>query len=86
MEFVERFDTLVMNSIVYPSDLVPGIQLADFVAGAFDRFFNRHEEEWWPRLSPYVRRSAGPAGRYLGYGLKLWPTVDVVRIGGTEIR
>jgi hypothetical protein len=30
--FIETFDTLVMNSFLYPSDLVPGLQLADFVA------------------------------------------------------
>jgi hypothetical protein len=57
--FIERFDTLVMNSFLYPSDLVPGLQLADFVAGAADWVLNRGYEEWWEVLSPHVRRKPG---------------------------
>lgn len=83
--FIEHFDTLVMNSLVYPSDLVPGIQLADFAAGAFEYFINRQEEEWWPLIAPHIRRKPQTSTRVLGYGLKLWPPVGPLHVGSTTV-
>ena len=83
--FISQFDNLVMNSLLYPSQLVPGIQLADFVAGAADRALNRQEEEWWNVLASHVRHRRGTPSRVLGYGLKLWPEVSPLQIGGTTI-
>jgi hypothetical protein len=80
-EWIERFDTLVMNSFLYPSDLVPGIQLADFVAGAADAALNRHDEEWWSHLAPHVRHARDKPSRILGYGLKVWPDPRPLKIG-----
>jgi hypothetical protein len=84
--FIETFDTLVMNSFLYPSDLVPGLQLADFVAGAADWALNRGYEDWWQVLSPHVRRKRGTTTRMLGYGLKIWPPVSAFTIGATTIK
>jgi hypothetical protein len=83
--FISSFDNLVMNSLLYPSHLVPGIQLADFVAGAFNRFLNRGEEVWWTPLEPHVRRRLGTTTVILGYGLKIWPQVRPLRIGSVTI-
>jgi hypothetical protein len=83
--FIERFDTLVMNSFIYPSDLVPGIQLADFVAGAAEAFLNRGREEWWNALAANVRHDPANALRFQGYGLKIWPDVRPLRVGMTTI-
>jgi hypothetical protein len=83
--WIDRFDTLVMNSFLYASDLVPGLQLADFVAGAADRALNRGDEYWWSRLAPYVRHKRGAPTKVLGYGLKLWPSPRQLRIGETKI-
>jgi hypothetical protein len=74
-----------MNSLLYPSHLVPGIQLADFVAGAADRFLNRGEEGWWHELAPHVRHRRGAPTRILGYGLKLWPDERPLRIGSVVV-
>jgi len=84
-DWIERFDTLVMNSFLYPPDLVPGIQLADFVAGAADAALNRGEEYWWSCLAPYVRHKRDTPTRVLGYGLKLWPDQRPLMIGGIKI-
>ena len=83
--FIERFDTLVMNSFLYASDLVPGIQLADFVASAADAFLNRGREEWWHVLAGNVRHDPANVLRFQGYGLKIWPDVRPFRVGLTTI-
>jgi hypothetical protein len=85
-EWIERFDTLVMNSFLYPSDLVPGIQLADFVAGAADAALNRNDEYWWSLLAPHVRHRRGEPSRVVGYGLKLWPAPTPLKIGSIELK
>lgn len=84
-DFIDSFDTLVMNSFVYPSELVPGIQLADFVAGAADAFLNRGKEEWWHLLAPSIRHHSENVLRFLGYGLKIWPPTRPLRIGGVTV-
>ncbi len=85
-QYISSFDNLVMNSLLYPSHLVPGIQLADFVAGAFNRLLNRDDTTWWPLVEPFVRRQQN-TDRVLGYGLKIWPPpVNPLRIGNIEIR
>jgi hypothetical protein len=84
-QWISGFDNLVMNSLLYPSHLVPGIQLADFVAGAADRALNRGEEEWWNLLVPHVRHRRGAPSRLLGYGLKVWPEQRPLRIGNVTV-
>jgi Protein of unknown function (DUF3800) len=83
--FISRFDNLVMNSLLYPSHLVSGIQLADFVAGAIDRFLNRREERWWYPLQLHLRRNIDDANLVLGYGLVVRPDVRPIVIGNVTI-
>jgi len=66
-EFISRYRNLVESLFVQPSNLSVGIQLADMVAGAVWRKFERGDDRWYGLLEPSLRRSS--TGVLEGYGL-----------------
>lgn len=70
-EFISTYDNFVEGLFLTPSHLSVGIQLADIVAGAFWRRFERADDTWFNHLEPSLRRSG--AGVIEGYGLVKLP-------------
>ena len=62
-----RYDNLVENLFLTPSDQSVGIQFADMIAGAVSRRYNSNDSTWFDIVEPIFRRSS--AGRTEGYGL-----------------
>lgn len=60
-----------------------GLQIADCVASGFycaeHHRKKSHTREWAEKLKPIVYRS--PRGRYMGYGLKLYPEKEIAQGG-----
>jgi hypothetical protein len=54
-----------------PSNQSVGIQLADLVAGAVWRKFERNDTAWYDLIEPSIRRSAG--GSVDGHGIVKFP-------------
>jgi Protein of unknown function (DUF3800) len=70
-EFISRYDNLVESLFVQPSNMSVGVQLADIVAGAVWRKFEKNDSRWFDMLTPAFRKS--PSGRIDGYGLVRYP-------------
>ena len=66
-EFVSKYTNLVESLFLQPSNLSVGIQLADIVAGAIWRKFERNDDRWYRMIEPAIRR--GPGGAVDGYGI-----------------
>lgn len=66
-----NYRNLIESLFLQPSNLSVGIQLADMVAGAVWRKFERNDERWYQRIEPSFRR--GPNGQVDGYGLIKMP-------------
>jgi len=66
-EFTSRYDNLIESLFLEPSNLSVGIQLADMVAGAVWRKYERGDDKWYSVVEPSLRRSR--SGRLLGYGI-----------------
>ena len=64
---ISSYDNLVEGLFLEPSHLSVGIQLADMVAGAVWRKFERGDATWFDALEPTLRRS--PAGSIDGWGI-----------------
>lgn len=64
---ISSYDNLVEGLFLEPSHLSVGIQLADMVAGAVWRKFERDDATWFDALEPTLRRS--PAGSTDGWGI-----------------
>lgn len=71
-EFTSKYANLVEGLFIHPSNLSVGIQLADMVAGAVWRKFERKDDTYYQMLEPSLRKSKD--GRVEGYGLVKYPT------------
>ena len=66
-----NYANLVESLFFQPSDLSTGIQLADMVAGAVWRKFEKNDDFCYRQLEPSLRRS--PEGVVDGYGIIRFP-------------
>jgi hypothetical protein len=74
--FTSKYANLVEGLFIHPSNLSVGIQLADMVAGAVWRKFERNDNRFYKMLEPSLRKS--PAGVIEGFGLIKYPTSGFV--------
>lgn len=66
-EFVSDYRNLIESLFLQPSNLSVGIQLADMIAGAVWRKFERNDERWFAHCESSFRRSK--SGELAGYGI-----------------
>lgn len=66
-QFISNYRNLIEGLFLEPSNLSVGIQVADLVAGAVWRKFERGDDTWFKRLEGTFRASA--AGVVDGFGL-----------------
>lgn len=71
--FTSKYENLIEGLFLHPSNLSVGIQLADMVAGAVWRKFERNDDRFYKLLEPSLRTSK--TGVINGYGLVKYPTV-----------
>jgi hypothetical protein len=64
---VSKYPHLIESLLLQPSNLSVGIQIADMVAGAVWRKYERGDSRWFDALQASFRRSS--AGQIDGYGL-----------------
>ncbi len=69
--FTSRYTNLVESLFFQPSNLSVGIQLADMVAGAVWRKFEKGDNTWFAACESAFRRSA--TGQIEGYGIVKFP-------------
>lgn len=62
-----NYSNLVESLFFLPSDTSIGIQLADMVAGAVWRKFEKNDDYWYKQLEPALRKS--PEGKVEGFGI-----------------
>jgi len=67
-----KYANLIEGLFIHPSNLSIGIQLADMVAGAVWRKYERNDDKYYQLLKPSLRKSA--AGKELGFGVVHFPT------------
>jgi hypothetical protein len=72
--FTSRYELIVESVLLQPSNLSIGIQLADMVAGAVWRKYEREDERWFELMASSFRR--GPRGEVEGYGVVKVPKRD----------
>lgn len=65
-----NFDRLIDTVSFMPSEESPGIQVADLIAGSFNRYLNQNDPGFARVIWRFLRESYG---RRDGYGLKLYP-------------
>jgi hypothetical protein len=65
--YTSTYNHFVESLLLQPSNLSIGIQLADMVAGAVWRKFERNDTRWFDLIEPSLRRSR--AGNIDGYGI-----------------
>lgn len=65
--YTSDYKNLVESLFFLPSDKSVGIQLADMVAGAVWRKFEKGDDFWYGQLEPAIRKSND--GRVEGYGI-----------------
>jgi hypothetical protein len=75
-EFTSKYENLVEGLFIQPSNLSVGIQLADMVAGAVWRKFERKDEKYYELLKPSLRKDS--SGNEAGYGIVKFPTSGFV--------
>lgn len=66
-EFISNYKNLVEGLFLTPSHMSVGVQLADLVAGASWRKFERNDSSYYDEIEPSLRR--GPGDQILGYGI-----------------
>lgn len=71
-DFTSKYTHLIESLFFQPSHLSVGVQLADMVAGAIWRKFEKGDETWYRALEPSLRKS--PLGRVEGFGIVKFPT------------
>lgn len=74
--FTSKYANLIEGLFLHPSNLSVGIQLADMVAGAVWRKFERQDQKYYDLLLPSLRK--GPNGNEAGYGVVRFPTQGFV--------
>lgn len=70
--YTSQYKSLVEGLFVQPSNLSVGIQLADMVAGAVWRKFERQDERFYELVKPSFRKNK--AGSEVGHGVVKFPT------------
>ena len=70
-EFTSNYQHLVESLFFLPSDISVGIQLADMVAGAVWRKFEKNDDRCYKMLEPSIRKS--PSGQIDGFGIVRFP-------------
>lgn len=70
-DFTSKYENLIESLFFQPSDLSVGVQLADMVAGAVWRKFEKGDDRWYTALEPSIRKS--PSGSVDGYGIIKFP-------------
>lgn len=66
-QHISKYTHLVEGLFLEPSHLSVGIQLADMIAGAVWRKFERDDTAWYDHVEPTLRRSSD--GKIDGYGV-----------------
>jgi hypothetical protein len=69
--FTSNYQNLVESLFFLPSDISVGVQLADKVAGAVWRKFEKSDDYCYKLLEPSLRKS--PAGNVDGFGIMKFP-------------
>lgn len=67
-----NYPNLVESLFFLPSDLSIGVQLADLVAGAVWRKFEKNDDTWYKALEPSLRKNS--KGDVSGFGIIKFPT------------
>jgi hypothetical protein len=70
-DFISSYPNLVESLFFQPSEISVGVQLADMVAGAVWRKYEKDDDYWYSRLEPSLRKSE--QGRVEGYGIIKFP-------------
>ncbi len=70
-DFCSNYANLVESLFFQPSVLSVGVQLADMVAGAVWRKYEKGDDYWYKALEPSLRKA--PDGRVDGYGIVKFP-------------
>jgi hypothetical protein len=73
-EFVSTYKNFIEGLFLEPSHLSVGIQLADLIAGAVWRKYERGDDRWYALMEPSLRR--GPNGEVEGFGIVKTPKRD----------
>lgn len=68
---ISTYDNLIEGLFLQSSNFSIGIQLADLVAGAVWRKFEREDSNWYNHLEPSLRRDKD--GNVAGYGIIKYP-------------
>ena len=71
-DFTSKYGNLIEGLFLHPSNLSIGIQLADMVAGAVWRKFERSDDKYYQMLKPSLRKDKN--GNEAGFGLLKFPT------------
>lgn len=66
-EYISKYKNLIEGLFIAPSHMSVGIQLADLVAGAVWRYYEKGDEKWFSKIEPSLRR--GPNGQIDGFGI-----------------
>lgn len=70
-DFTSDYPNLVESLFFLPSEISVGIQLADMVAGAVWRKFEKGDDYCYRQLEPSLRKS--PSGKVEGFGIVKFP-------------
>jgi len=66
-----NYQNLIESLFFLPSDISVGVQLADMVAGAVWRKFEKNDDRFYRLLEPSIRKSS--TGQIDGYGIVIFP-------------
>jgi hypothetical protein len=69
--WTSQYENMVESLFFQPSNVGIGVQLADMVAGAVWRKFEKGDERWYRALEPSLRKA--PNGTVDGYGIVKFP-------------
>jgi hypothetical protein len=69
--WTSKYGNMVESLFFQPSNLSIGVQLADMVAGAVWRKYEKGDERWYKALEPSLRKA--PNGSVDGYGIIKFP-------------
>ena len=75
-EFTSNYNNIIESVFMQPSNLSVGVQLADMVAGAVWRKFEKNDSKWFDIMEPTLRRSKH--GGTAGFGIVKVPTAGWV--------